>query len=223
MGSKDVLRTASQPQNGNADILHSCSADGKDAPSTASPSPKGNSDSQHSFNTDSKGVPITASPFPTSRSSPSATVARIGPPFLGSEAEQVKCHVGRIREAAEEAALLEGTGCSKAFRIGRIGVTAGTAAVPVEIRLVIVNSGRVQWPQTVAAICVRGDSLGSPLCALSHDAPIIPGGHVELALDLMLPAAEPGTTSSLWALMDAATGFRLGPVLVLDVERNMPL
>jgi len=232
---KDAPRTPSPRPPGNSDAQRVCGADAKDAPSTASPSQKGtpstaspSTDSQHSFATESKIVPIKAPPSPTRRGSPSrcipsATVASVGPPFLGSGAEQLKCYVGRIRDTAEEAALLEGTGCAKAFRIGRIGVTAGAASVPAEIRLVIVNSGRVQWPATVGAICVRGDSLGCPLCALSLDAPVIPGGHAELALDLTLPAAEPGTTSSLWALMDAATGFRLGPALVLDVERKMPL
>jgi len=159
---------------------------------------------------------------PPGRGSPTATVASVGTPVLGCEAEEVNCHVGRIRETSEEAALLEGTGSSRAFRIGRVALPAGAAAVPCCIRLVVVNSGRVQWPPTVGAICVRGDSLGCPLCAFGHETPIAPGGHAELVLDLTLPAATPGTSSSLWALVDAATGCRLGPLLVFEVERKIP-
>jgi len=214
----------------NADALHVCSSEGKEATRTPLQPPAGLGSSAATTSNigqpcdgESKDVPRTPSPNPAGRVSLSATVASIGHPVLGFEAEQVKCHIGRIREATEEKPLLEGTGCSKVFRIGRVGVPAGASAIPVCIRLVVVNSGKVEWPQTVAAISVRGDPLGAPLCAFGQEeSPIAPGGHAELALDLTVPAAEPGIASSLWALVDAATGCRLGPLLVLDVERKLP-
>merc|ERR1711988_649519 len=112
----------------------------------------------------------------------------------------------------------------QAFRIGRarlvagIGVDAVTGKpltpVPVEATVTLQNNGEVQWPATTVAALVEGDGLGQPLLSLGA---VRPGDVAEIIMDLEVPMrVKPGMASSMWAILDATTGNRLGPVLIFE-------
>jgi hypothetical protein len=103
----------------------------------------------------------------------------------------------------------------QAVRIGRVFVSGLTSPAPVCSYVVVKNNGLVKWPETTVMVSVEGDNMGFPMMPLSS---LDPGQTVEIEMDLMLPPKSdgPAETRSVWALTDAATGARLGPVFVLE-------
>lgn len=143
----------------------------------------------------------------------SAQVLSAEPLVLGIEAEE---------EAAPDAiselytSSLADAGCRQAFCLGRVKVPINLGEVPVCVKVTLKNDGDSPWPQTVAAVLVSGDALGCPLVALGQ-GPLLSGALQDFEMDLLVPtASEPGVGSSMWALVNAANGHRLGPLLVFE-------
>jgi len=138
----------------------------------------------------------------------------VAPLIVGIEVQEDVGARGDI--SAELAAVLASAGASQAFRIGRVGVPTSTCTgdVPVCAKVVVKNDGAVPWPDTACLALVAGESWGFEHLPLG---PLRPGEHAEIVMDLMLaPKEPPGTTRSTWAIMDAACGASLGPLLILE-------
>jgi len=149
----------------------------------------------------------------------SAKVVCAEPLVVGIEAEEDESASGAASEKYVDA--LTDFGCTEALQLGRVKVPMDAGPVPVCVKVVMENDCEVPWPETIAAALVSGDACG---CALTMLGPALPGEHVELSLDLLVPAmAEPGVSTSMWSLVNAATGRPLGPLLVFEAVWTMPV
>jgi len=151
--------------------------------------------------------------LPFAKFSAEATCAE--PLVLGIEAEEEAAR-GDVTE--DYAKTLADTGCHQAFHVGRVRIPVDAGSVPVCAKVTVANNGDSPWPETVVATLVSGDAFGCPLVALGSAQP---GEHLDLSLDLLVPeATEPGVASSMWALVNAATGRPLGPLLIFEAASD---
>lgn len=146
----------------------------------------------------------------------SAKVLSSEPLTLGVEAEEDAKGRGDVTE--EFRADLTRFQARQVFRVGGVRLLVdpeGGAPVPASAQAVVKNDGAAPWPKTTTAVLVEGEPLG--LAQLPIGA-VPPGSAAEVLLDFYVPArATPGATRSAWAFIDAATGARLGPILVFEV------
>jgi len=146
----------------------------------------------------------------------SAKVVSAEPLVLGVEAQEDVTAQGVVTEMYTSA--LTDTGCCQAFSVGRVRVPINAGSVPVCAQVLVENDGDSPWPVTLAAALVSGDALGCPVLTLDSAGP---GQRVDLSMDFLVPAAtETGIAVSMWALVNAATGRPLGPLLVFEIERT---
>jgi len=173
----------------------------------------------------------------------SASVQSCSPLTLGIEAEDDATAVG---DATDELAELVSTWkAHQAFRIGRIHL-AEAASVPACARVTVQNNGTAPWPQTTIIVNVAGGDMGIPIVSLGS---LDPGETAEIEMDLevrsqssqalakrvgrprhSMPQLTPRSwsgearseTRSVWAIMDANTGTRLGPMLVFEAVWDLP-
>jgi len=169
------------------------------------------------------------------------------PLTLGIEAEEDETARG---DATKELAdLVSICGADKAFRIGRVRLPATFAEImPACARVAVKNDGAVRWPQTTVVMHVEGENLGLQVMALGM---LEPGEVKEIEMDLevcaksdhsqkrvyrprqaghTMPQLAPrfvagesrAEARSLWAIVDAATGVRLGPLLVFEAVWDLP-
>jgi hypothetical protein len=144
---------------------------------------------------------------------PSARVLNIDTLMLGIEAEE-EARSGAEMVNKQYADMLKRTGCRQAVSMVRARFPIDACSVPVCVKVTLENNGDSEWPQTLAAVCVSGDTFGCPIVPLSVASP---GEHFELSMDFAVTAgSEPGETSSMWALVNAGTGVPLGPLLVFE-------
>lgn len=113
------------------------------------------------------------------------------------------------------AVLLFETGAKQAFCAGRALIPAGLpTSEHICAKVVLVNDGTVPWPAMATLAVVAGDALGCPQISL---AALQPGEAAEVRIDLCLPAeAAQKAIRSVWALVDAATGQTLGPLIFFE-------
>lgn len=144
---------------------------------------------------------------------PSARVLACEDLILGVEAEEDLGSSGDL--TAEFSQLLSQAGAKQAFRIARVVVPVGLPSpVPACTKVVLLNDGAVPWPVTTALVIVAGDALSFPQMALG---PLQPGEAAEAQMDLQLPPkAGKETIRSTWALVDAASGWPLGPLIFFE-------
>lgn len=151
----------------------------------------------------------------------SASVSECSPLMLGIEASEDPSKRGDASQDFKED--LKSFGAQKAYRLGSIQLTPASSkgdgkqpdSVPACAKMTLVNDGTVSWPDTVALAIVSGDSFGVPLMSLS---PKPPGESEEIVIDLLVPPRpESSVSCSMWAVVNAATGTALGPLLVLEV------
>lgn len=165
------------------------------------------------------------------------TAARAEEPQQGPSASVAGCELivgvevhedeGGCGDVTEELGdIVVAQGARSAFRLGRVSLATTDAEVeaPVCAQVKILNDGAFKWPTTTALVCQAGPDFGVPL---SPTGPLGVGEATEITLDLMLPPhSEPLQSRTSWALVDAATGRLLGPLLVLDaawqVEAETP-
>lgn len=148
----------------------------------------------------------------------SAKVVSAEPLVLGVEAQEDVTAQGVVTEMYTS--VLTDTGCCQAFSVGRVRVPIDAGSVPVCANVVVENDGDSPWPLTLAAALVSGDALGCPVLTLD---PAGRGQRVDLSMDFLVPAAiETGIAVSMWALVNAATGRPLGPLLVFEIVRTAP-
>lgn len=148
----------------------------------------------------------------------SASAVSAFPLVSGIEVEEDDEARGHVTGAY--ASALADFGAREAFRVGRVRVPFGTCSVPVCARVLVENNGTRAWPRTSAAVIVSGDSCALPLATME---PAEPGQSSELAMDLLVPAAAcPGVATSVWSLVDAATGLPLGPLLIFEAVWTSP-
>eukprot|EP00928_Gymnodinium_smaydae_P074917 TRINITY_DN57932_c0_g1_i1.p1 TRINITY_DN57932_c0_g1~~TRINITY_DN57932_c0_g1_i1.p1 ORF type:complete len:552 (+),score=158.54 TRINITY_DN57932_c0_g1_i1:108-1763(+) len=144
--------------------------------------------------------------------------------MLGIEAEDDE--TARGDASSEFADLLEEMGAEKAYRIGRVQLPAGVGyeaatgrplgPVPASMKVTLANNGAKAWPETAVLALASGESHGLPLLPLGA---LQPGDAAEAVLDLNIPRRnECATTTTVWALRDAATGALLGPLLVFEAS-----
>jgi len=169
------------------------------------------------------------------------------PLTLGIEAEEDETARG---DATKELAdLVSSCGADKAFRIGRVRLPATFSEImPACARVAVKNDGAVRWPQTTVVMNIEGENLGLQVMALGM---LEPGEVKEIEMDLevcaksdhsqkrvyrprqaghTMPQLAPrfvagesrAETRSLWAIVDAATGVRLGPLLVFEAVWDLP-
>lgn len=151
----------------------------------------------------------------------SASVGEPSELMLGIEASEDSSRRGDAgKDFAEE---LERLGAQQAYRIGCMHLTPTSGDdskqpdfVPACAKFTVVNNGAVRWPDTTVLVIVKGDSFGVPLLTLGAKSP---GESDEIMMDLLVPPkAENSTSCSMWAIVNAATGTPLGPLLVLEAE-----
>jgi hypothetical protein len=148
----------------------------------------------------------------------SAAVAESSPLVLGIEASEDSSKRG---DASQDFRVdLERLGLEKAYRLGCIRVddaSLESASVPASAKLRLANDGAVRWPETAVLVNVKGDSFGVPLLTLGVKSP---GESEEINMDLVVapPKSQGNQTHSMWAIVNAATGTRFGPLLVLEVD-----
>lgn len=151
----------------------------------------------------------------------SASVSECSPLMLGIEASEDASKRGDASQDFKED--LKCFGAQQAYRLGSIQLTPASSkedtkqpdSVPACAKLTLVNNGTVCWPDTTALVIVSGDSCGIPLMALG---PKPPGESEEVVMDLLVPPRlESSASCSMWAVVNAATGTSLGPLLVLEV------
>lgn len=151
----------------------------------------------------------------------SATVTESSPLVLGIEAYEDSSKRGDVGQEFEEE--LKRLGAQQALRLGRMQLAPASGdenklplSVPASAKFMVENNGAVQWPDATVLTIMKGDSFGVPLLALGPKAP---GESEEVVMDLLVPPKAENTTScSMWAIVNAATGTPLGPLLVLEVE-----
>eukprot|EP00931_Biecheleriopsis_adriatica_P085174 TRINITY_DN5946_c0_g1_i1.p1 TRINITY_DN5946_c0_g1~~TRINITY_DN5946_c0_g1_i1.p1 ORF type:complete len:410 (-),score=112.38 TRINITY_DN5946_c0_g1_i1:181-1362(-) len=145
-----------------------------------------------------------------------ARAVSVAPLVLGIEADEDEAARGQFTEI-----LVPDMGCRQALRLGRVRIPHDCGPVPVSTKVTLENTGNQPWPATVAAALVCGDALGCPLSTVDS---AMPCKHSELEMDLTVPgdASAPGVSSSVWAIVNAATGQHLGPLLAFEVERMIP-
>lgn len=147
---------------------------------------------------------------------PSARVLAATELTLGVEANEDVSARGDV--TAEFAHIVAEAGAKQAFRAGRVVVPTGLdAPVPACAKVVVTNDGQVAWPASTALVIIAGDSMGFPQMALGA---LMPGEAAEIQMDLLLPATEGQESGrSAWALVDAAKGLPLGPLIFFEVAR----
>jgi len=169
------------------------------------------------------------------------------PLTMGIEAEE---DVAARGDATKELAdLVYSCGARQAFRIGRMRLPSTFSEVaPACARMLVKNDGVLAFPQTTVIVNVEGDHLGLQVMALGV---LEPGEVKEVEMDLeirpkneapghaqrrifrprhsmpqLAPRFVPGEARSearsLWAIVDAATGARLGPLLVFEAVWDLP-
>lgn len=148
----------------------------------------------------------------------SASVESCSLAALGIEAEEDAEACGDA--STELLELITKHKACQAFRMGRIHLPAAAEAMSVSspacAKVVLRNSGTAPWPQTTVIGNVEGANMGQPIMVLGH---LEPGEVKEIEMDLaarLLPEAGL-ETRSLWAIVDGASGARLGPLLVFEV------
>jgi len=131
---------------------------------------------------------------------------------LGVEAWEDESVRGDITEELQE--VIVQAGAKQAFRVARVVVPVNAGVVPVCSKVVLANDGEVPWPASTVLSIVSGDALGFPGLALGA---VAPGQGTEVEMDLALPAKDAAAAErSVWALVDAATGKSLGPLLIFE-------
>lgn len=172
------------------------------------------------------------------------------PLTLGIEAEEDAAARGDVTK--ELADLAASYGAQQAFRIGRIRLPASFSEVaPACARVAVKNTGAERWPQTTVIVHVEGDNFGLQVMALGVLEPgAVKEIEMDLAVNSKtegqvtvpghsqsriyrprhtMPQLAPRKLSeareevrSVWAIVDAATGARLGPLLVFEAAWNLP-
>lgn len=146
---------------------------------------------------------------------PSAKVASCTRLILGVEAEEDEGAYGDV--TAEFEAAISVVGAKQAFRLGRVAVPTGSTetTVPICAKIVVVNNGKVQWPESTAVAIASGEAFGFPYLQLG---PLNPGEAAEVILDLAVPLrSQAEMCRSSWAIVDMTTSAPLGPVLLFEV------
>jgi hypothetical protein len=151
----------------------------------------------------------------------SAAVSECSPLVLGIEAYEDASRRGDAGQDFKD--MAQKLGASQVFRIGRMQLAAGASdgdtkvdSVPASAKIFVINDGAVQWPETAVVVLVKGDSFGVPLLQLGAKCS---GETEEIIMDFLVPPRPENTTScSAWAIVNAATGTPLGPLLVLEAE-----
>lgn len=150
----------------------------------------------------------------------SASVETCFPLTLGVEAEDDAAARGDA--TSELAELVSSWQARQAFRIGRIRLAAapGSAPAPACARVAVRNDGTVAWPGTTVVVNVKGDDMGLPVMALRA---LKPGEVTAIEMDLEVPSNPMALSEvrSSWAIVDAATGACLGPLLVFEVAWDL--
>jgi len=153
----------------------------------------------------------------------SASVESCFPLTLGVEAEDDAAVRG---DATSELAELVSTWQARqAFRIGRIRLpaapaTASSVPAPACARVAVRNDGTATWPETTVVVNVEGADMGLPIMALGA---LKPGevADVEMDLEVLSNPKDRSDVRSSWAIVDAATGACLGPLLVFEVAWDL--
>jgi hypothetical protein len=160
---------------------------------------------------------------------------------LGIEAEEDAKARGDVTAHMQD--LLLRAGARQAFRIGRMHLPKDFSdAMPACAKVAVKNDGMTKWPDTVVLAKIEGDSFGLPTKALSA---LEPNEVEEVTLELEVNASneplsararprhsmpkthrlEPGEVRSdarsVWAISDAASGARLGPLLIFEVSWDL--
>jgi hypothetical protein len=143
--------------------------------------------------------------------------------------------------SVELAELVSRCGARQAFRMGCVHLPATfSEASPVCVRMAVKNDGASRWPQTTVIVNMEGESLGMQVKELGV---LEPGEVREIEMDLevqsrivgqahkrlyrprhsmpqlgprSMPDGACSEMRSVWAIVDAATGARLGPLLVFE-------
>lgn len=160
---------------------------------------------------------------------------------LGIEAEEDVMARGEC--TAELAELVSSCGAQQAFRIGRMRLPANfSEAAPACAKLVVKNQGSSAWPRTTVIVNMEGENLGLQVKELGA---LGPGEVTEIMMDLEVNSQNStkrlyprprhsmpklatvqqearAEARSLWAIVDAASGARLGPLLVFEVVWDLP-
>jgi len=145
----------------------------------------------------------------------SASVISAEPLMLGIEANEDDSARGDVTQAFADA--VTSTGARQVFRFGRmiLNISPTGLDVPACVKVRIANDGAAQWPELTALAIVFGEAYGCHDVAVG---PVPKDETVDLEIDLAVPvASQPGAARSIWALVDTATGARLGPLLCFEV------
>lgn len=151
----------------------------------------------------------------------SALVSEFSPLMLGIEATEDPSRRGNASNDFKHE--LERLGAQQVHRLGcmQLAPASGESgkqsdSVPASAKFTVLNNGGVRWPDSAVLVIVKGDNFGVPLIPLG---PKPPGEGQEITMDLLVPfKAENSSACSIWAIVNAATGTPLGPLLVLEVE-----
>jgi hypothetical protein len=172
------------------------------------------------------------------------------PLTLGIEAEEDETARGEVTDEFSD--VVASCGAKQAFRIGRVRLPATFSDVaPACARVVVINDGPHRWPQTTVIMNVEGEAFGVPVMALGVLEPG-EKKEIEMDLEVCSTIDIPGQpqkriyrprtsahnmpqlaprfvagetrpeTRSFWAIVDAATGIRLGPLLVFEAVWDLP-
>jgi len=160
------------------------------------------------------------------------------PLTLGIEAQEERGARGDVTTQMLD--LVQSFGARQAIRIGRVHLPAMAAdSSPASGRLEVKNDGSLRWPQTTVIVHVDGEPFGLEVMALGC---VEPGEVKTIEMDLEVQYTQSGQTPrihrprrsmpalaprfvpgevrtearSVWAIVDAATGARLGPMLVFE-------
>jgi len=158
-------------------------------------------------------LPVTPATENALPASPSGRVLACTDLTLGVEAQEDASARGDVTEEFQH--IVAEAGAKQAFRAGRVAIPVGLVApVPACAKVVVVNDGGVPWPATTVLAVVAGEAMGFPQMALGA---LLPGEAAEVQMDLLLPPkATKDASRSAWALVDAATGRPLGPLIFFE-------
>eukprot|EP00929_Paragymnodinium_shiwhaense_P049274 TRINITY_DN24866_c0_g2_i1.p1 TRINITY_DN24866_c0_g2~~TRINITY_DN24866_c0_g2_i1.p1 ORF type:complete len:777 (-),score=241.12 TRINITY_DN24866_c0_g2_i1:153-2483(-) len=145
---------------------------------------------------------------------PSAFVQTTAELVLGIEAQEEEAARGDC--TAEVSGAIAAIGATQAFRMGRMLLPTGDGpAAPACAKIIVVNDGKVAWPEQAVLTIVGGDAFGFPHLALGA---LNPAEAAMLTLELLVPRSQTQNMSrSTWAIMDGSSGRCLGPVLFFEV------
>lgn len=153
---------------------------------------------------------------PASSRLASAIALTAAPLTLGIEAREDDTARGDATREFE--GVVAAAGARQAFRVGRMLLPvspSGCAPVPACARFLVRNDGEAAWPEGVALALALGDAYDFPGVLLGG---VKAGETVEVVMDLSVqPTAVAGAARSMWAVVDAATGALLGPLLCFEV------